>query len=80
MDSDKHAAFSVMGYEVNIIPGTEYAFIRLALVDKPLQTRPVARHYVFSYGQLAELRDEIDAALRLSKEALQNELDMPRLH
>ena len=71
----ERAAFSVTGCDVRVIPGTKHAFIRLALVEKPLQRTPSTRRYVFSYGQLAGLRDEIDAALYLFKEEVEVESD-----
>ena len=69
------AAFSVTDCELRIIPGTKHAFIRLTLVDKPLQRIPSTRRYVFSCAQLAGLRDEIDAALHLFKEEVEGESD-----
>jgi hypothetical protein len=75
MNSKKYAAFSVTDCELLVIPGTKHAFIRLALVDKPLQRTPTTRRYVFSRAQLAGLRDEIDAALYLCKEEVEAESD-----
>jgi hypothetical protein len=80
MNLHEHGSFSVKGYEVNVIPGTDYAFIRLAVLEKALQTRPVERRYVFSQSQLAELRDEIESALRLLKEVMETEASVPGLH
>ena len=80
MDPEEHATFSVTGFEVNIIPGTEYAFVRVCFVEKPLQTAHSVRRYVFSYGQLAELRDVIDRALLAFKNALKRDPPAPSVH
>lgn len=80
MDPEEQATFSVTGCEVKIIPGTEYAFIRLAFLEKPALTVTPGRRYVLSYGQLAELRDAIDEALHALKETLKRDPPAPIVH
>jgi hypothetical protein len=74
MDSEEHAIFSVTGCEVTVVFGTEYAVVQLSFVEKPLQGLPSGtRRYVLTYGQLAELRDAIEGALRSLKNALKHD-------
>lgn len=80
MDPDLSTTFTVRNCEVSAIPGTGYAFIRLALEETPLQAVPEERRYVFSLGQLAELREEIDAVLRLSGQPVRDEPPLSHLH
>lgn len=76
MDLEEPTSFSVTTYEVRVIPGTGYAFIRLGLVEENPQASS-ERRFVFSYTQLSELRDEIESALRMGDAA---DPPIPKLH
>ena len=54
--------------------------IRITFVEDPAQTTSAKRKYVFSYGQVAELRDAIEDALRVLKETLKRDPPAPIVH
>lgn len=80
MDPEEHVTSSVTGCEVSVIPGSEYVSIRITFVEDPAQTTSAKRKYVFSYGQVAELRDAIEDALRVLKETLKRDPPAPIVH
>lgn len=80
MDPKERATYTVTGCDVSIIPGSEYVCVQMLYVEKPQQRKPVRSRYVFSFGQLAELRDAIDEALRALKQSLKRDPPPPIVH
>jgi hypothetical protein len=80
MDPKEHATYTVTGCEVSVIPGSEYVCVHIVYAERSQQRKPTRRRYVFSFGQLAELRDAIDEALRVLKQSLKRDPPPPIVH